>query len=56
MVEIFILAVRIYFVFKFVRGTRGWPVVIGFVIVLLALTLVTTIFHLKVLRWMLGSA
>jgi diadenylate cyclase len=56
MAEIFILAVLIYFVFKFVRGTRGWPVVIGFVIVLLALTLVTTIFHLKVLRWMLGSA
>ena len=28
-VEIFILAVLIYFVFKFVRGTRGWPVVIG---------------------------
>lgn len=54
--EILILAVLIYFVFKFVRGTRGWPVVIGFVVVLLALTLTTTIFHLKVLRWMLGSA
>ena len=35
--EILILAVLIYFVFKFVRGTRGWPVVIGFVVVLLAL-------------------
>jgi len=34
--EILILAVLIYFVFKFVRGTRGWPVVIGFVVVLLA--------------------
>ena len=39
-VEILILAVLIYFVFKFVRGTRGWPVVIGFVVILLALTLV----------------
>jgi diadenylate cyclase len=39
-----------------VRGTRGWPVVIGFVVVLLALALVTTILDLKVLRWMLGSA
>ena len=55
-VEIFILAVLIYFVFKFVRGTRGWPVVIGFVVILLALALVTTVLDLKVLRWMLGSA
>jgi diadenylate cyclase len=55
-VEIFILAVLIYFAFKFVRGTRGWPVVIGFVVVLLALTAVTTILDLKVLRWILGSA
>jgi diadenylate cyclase len=54
--EILILAVLIYVVFKFVRGTRGWPVVIGFVIVLLALTAVTTILDLKVLRWILGSA
>jgi diadenylate cyclase len=54
--EILILAVSIYFVFRFVRGTRGWPVVIGFVVVLLALALVTTVLDLKVLRWMLGSA
>jgi diadenylate cyclase len=54
--EILILAVLIYFVFKFVRGTRGWPVVIGFVVVLLALALVTTALNLQVLRWMLGSA
>ena len=54
--EILILAVLIYFVFKFVRGTRGWPVVIGFVVVLLALTAVTTILDLKVLRWIFGSA
>jgi len=55
-VEILILAVLIYFAFRFVRGTRGWPVVIGFVVVLLALTAVTTILDLKVLRWILGSA
>src|ERR1039457_2298239 len=54
--EILILAVLIYFVFKFVRGTRGWPVVIGFVVVLLTLALVTTALDLKVLSWMLGSA
>ena len=55
-VEILILAVLIYFVFRFVRGTRGWPVVIGFVVVLLALSAVTTILDLKVLRWILGNA
>jgi diadenylate cyclase len=54
--EILILAVLIYHGFRFVRGTRGWPVVIGFVVVLLALTAVTTILDLKVLRWILGSA
>ncbi len=56
LLEIFILAVLIYYVFKFVRGTRGWPVVIGFVVVLLALALATTLLKLEVLRWMLGSA
>jgi diadenylate cyclase len=53
--EILILAVLIFFVFKFVRGTRGWPVVIGFVVVLLALALVTTLLKLQVLRWLLGT-
>jgi diadenylate cyclase len=54
--EILILAVLIYFAFKFVRGTRGWPVVIGFVVVLLALFAVTALLKLEVLRWMLTSA
>jgi diadenylate cyclase len=53
--EILILAVAIYFVFRFLRGTRGWPVVIGFVVLLLALALVTTILHLEVLRWLLAT-
>ena len=53
--EILILAVTIYYAFRFLRGTRGWPVVIGFVLVLLALTLVTTVLDLKVLRLLLGT-
>ncbi len=53
--EIFILAVGIYYTSRFVRGTRGWPVVIGFVLLLVALALVTTLLDLKVLRWMLGT-
>jgi diadenylate cyclase len=53
--EILILAVGIYYGSRFVRGTRGWPVVIGFVTILLALTLVTTLLKLEVLRWLLGG-
>ena len=53
--EILILAVAIYFTSRFLRGTRGWPVVVGFVVVLLALALVTTLLDLKVLRWLLGT-
>jgi diadenylate cyclase len=47
--EILILAVLIYYAFRFVRGTRGWPVVIGFFVVLLALKLVTEFLKLTVL-------
>jgi diadenylate cyclase len=54
--EIFILAVGIYYVSRFVRGTRGWPVVIGFVVLLVALTLVATLLDLAVLRWLLDKA
>lgn len=53
--EILILAVTIYYAFRFLRGTRGWPVVIGFVVVFLALALVTTLLDLKVLRLLLGT-
>ncbi len=55
-VEILILAVLIYFALRIVRGTRGWPVVIGFFVVLLVVVAATTILDLKVLRWLLGSA
>ena len=54
--EILILAVGIYYTSRFVRGTRGWPVVIGFVVLLLAFIFVTTLLDLKVLRWLLGNA
>jgi diadenylate cyclase len=53
--EILVLAVAIYYTSRFLRGTRGWPVVIGFVIVLLALALITTVLDLPVLRLLLGA-
>ena len=54
--EVLILAVGIYYVTRFIRGTRGWPVVIGFVVLLLTFAFVTTVLDLKVLRWLLGNA
>jgi diadenylate cyclase len=54
--EIFILAVAIYLATRFVRGTRGWPVVIGFTILLLATTLIAALLKLEVLSWLLGNA
>src|SRR5688500_9870579 len=55
MVEVLILAVAIYYVLTFVRGSRGWPVFTGFLVVLLTLAIVTTSLDLKVLRWLLGT-
>jgi diadenylate cyclase len=53
--EILILTVGIYYAFRFVRGTRGAPVVTGFLVVLLALVLVSYLLRLKVLQYFLGG-
>ncbi|MBI3848948.1 MAG: TIGR00159 family protein [Verrucomicrobia bacterium] len=52
--EIVLLTVGIYYALMFVRGTRGWPVVIGF-LVILALTLITLALKLEVLSWLLKT-
>ena len=54
--EILILAVGIYYASRFIRGTRGWPVVIGFALLLIVLTLAATLLDLTVLRWLLANA
>src|SRR4051812_9693083 len=54
-VEIFILTVGIYYAFRFIRGTRGAPVVTGFLVVLLAFVLVTYLLQLKVLQAIVGA-
>jgi diadenylate cyclase len=54
-VEILILTVGIYFAFRFVRGTRGAPVVSGFLTLLLAFVLVSFLLKLKVLQYLLGG-
>ena len=53
--EILILTVGIYYGFNLIRGTKGAPVVYGFMVLLLALTFVTVVLELKVLRWLLGT-
>ncbi len=54
-VEILILTVGIYSAFLFVRGTRGAPVVTGFLALLLTLTIVTRVLNLNVLNVLLGQ-
>src|SRR3989441_1987322 len=53
--EILILTVGIYYMFRFVRGTRGAPVVTGFLVVLLAFVLVSFLLNLEELKYLLGA-
>lgn len=53
-VEIAILTIGLYYAFIFMRGTRGWPVVIGFG-VMLGITLLTTLLELQVLSFLLRT-
>ncbi len=52
LLEIGILSVGIYWILMFVRRTRGWPVVLGF-LALLALWAFTVLLDLAVLRQIL---
>ncbi len=53
--EIAILSVGIYYSFNFVRGTRGAPVVYGFILLVLGLTVISVLLKLEVLSWLLRS-
>lgn len=55
-VEILILAVGIYYAFRFVRGTRGAPIVTGFLVAVLTIVLVSELLHFKVLQYLLGGS
>lgn len=54
-VEILILTVGIFYALRFIRGTRGAPVVTGFLVLLLAFVLVSFLLKLKVLQYLLGA-
>jgi diadenylate cyclase len=51
--EIAILTVAIYSVLTFVRGTHAWPIVLGFVLLMVALTVLGKALDLRVLLWLL---
>lgn len=53
-VEIFCLAVIFYYVFFFLRGTRGAPMLVGLVLVLVGLVGATRLFRLDALNWLLS--
>ncbi len=53
--EILILTVGIYYALRFIRGTRGAPVVTGFLVVILAFVLLSFLLQLTVLRYLLGA-
>ncbi len=52
--SITILTIAIYYILIFVRGTRGWPVVIGFVL-MLVLSFVSDLLKLQVLALFLQT-
>jgi diadenylate cyclase len=53
--EIIILTLGIYSAFRMIRGTRSAPVVTGFIVLLLAVTLVTLLLQLTVLITLLKN-
>lgn len=54
LVEIFCLAVVFYYILFFFRGTRAMPVLTGFILVFIVLLVVTRLFHMDALAWLLG--
>lgn len=54
-VEILILAFAVYYAFVFIRGSRGAPVVYGFLALLVVMTILATLLKLEVLSWLLRA-
>ena len=54
LLQIVLLAVPLYYLLKFLRRTRGFPILAGLLAVLLALYGAARLFDLEVLRWLLS--
>ena len=53
-IEILCLAVVFYYLFFFLKGTRGAPVLTGLVLLFIVLMVLTRLIHLDALNWLLG--
>ena len=53
-IEILCLAVIFYYLFFFLKGTRGAPVLTGLVLLFIGLIVLTRLIHLDALNWVLG--
>ena len=54
-VEIGILAVVLYYIYLYLRGTHGARILIGLALIFLTLTFISTLFDLAVIGWILRS-
>ena len=54
-IEIGIIAVVLYFIYKYLRGTRGARILIGLGVIFITLTLISQILDLAVIGWLLRS-
>ncbi|MDD2710022.1 MAG: diadenylate cyclase CdaA [Verrucomicrobiae bacterium] len=52
--EILLLSFVIYFILRYIRGTRGARVLLGLVLLLLFMAALSHVFDLKVIGWLLG--
>ncbi|MBV9127949.1 MAG: TIGR00159 family protein [Verrucomicrobia bacterium] len=53
-IEILILGVCIYYIWKYFRGTRGAKVLTGLIVFMVSLTLLSEWLHLEVIGWLLS--
>ncbi|MGD9781695.1 MAG: diadenylate cyclase CdaA [Kiritimatiellia bacterium] len=53
LLEMLVLSVLFYYAILFFRGTRGAQVLLGFVTAMIAMLVLTRIFHLDTLNWLL---
>ncbi|MCM8535277.1 MAG: diadenylate cyclase CdaA [Lentisphaeraceae bacterium] len=54
-IELFLLSSIIYLVLLFLKGTRGAPILAGFTIIGIFLTLIATLLKLEVVGWLIGQ-
>ncbi len=54
-IEILILAFVLYYIYTYLRGTRGARILIGLALVVITLTLISQLLNLMVIGWLLRS-